>query len=92
MYFKLKKNIMKLYHLNPNNYGQEYFTVANSKEEAMGNIKKYLLSKTENENDCYIKGYISDYNSWKDVNIDNLPGKYTLDEHNIGDVIESEIC
>jgi len=86
---------MKLYYINPNNYGAEYFTIAKNPSEALLNLKTYLhsktiLSKTDPEY-CYIDQHIEKYNEWKGVIPNNLPHEYTIEEYEEGEVIESEI-
>ena len=83
---------LKMYYLNPNDYGQEYFTIANGKEEALENILKYLREK------C--KGYLTNHYEKEFVMVQEIinskyleyPQKYTLDEYTNGGVIESELC
>lgn len=67
---------MKLYHLNPNDYGEEYFVLAESKEHAF----ELILEKLDKN--CTLATC-----TW-----DTLPRKYTLDEYNYGEVIRSEIA
>ncbi len=68
---------MKMYHLNPNDYGQSYFVLANSKEEAL----EYIISSKEYE--C---------EQFRGETINSLPHKYTMDELDLGDVVSREIC
>lgn len=73
----MAKTIAKLYHLNPNDYGDEYFVLAESKEKAL----EYITNSKE---------YGSELFKGKDIN--NLPDKYTLNEYELGKVIRSEIA
>ena len=86
---------MKLYYFRPNNYGAEYFTVAETPEKALSNLKKYLYKKTllpDSDPDSFYKDFhIEKYELWKDVKINNLPLKYSLDEYDNNTVIETEI-
>jgi hypothetical protein len=73
---KLLNPMNKLYHLNPNNWGTEYFVMAPSKEEALNfiaNSGKYEADK------------------FKGKTINNLPYKYTIEEYEVGQVIQSEL-
>lgn len=67
----------KLYYLNPNDWGMEYFVMAPSKEEALN----YIANSGKYEADKF-----------KGLTPDNLPKKYTLDEYEVGQVIESELA
>jgi len=74
--YKLGIQDVKLYYLNPNEYGAEMFVAARSKEEA---FEFFKVKSQEGSN-------------LKSSTIDNLPRGYTIDEHEIGDVVESEIA
>lgn len=67
----------KMYHFNPHDYGQAYFVMANSKEQA--------LELVANSKEYYAEKFIG-------VTVDNLPFKYTIDEIPFGKVIRMEIC
>lgn len=85
---------MKFYHFNPNDYGGEYFVMAENKREAHEYLLKHLENKIVTES-CYAEMYQEDLEMWKKVNpLDNktFPSRYTLDEHEIGSVIQSEIA
>ncbi len=85
---------MKLYHYNPNHYGEEFFVLAENKTKAHEYLLKYLESKTT-DGGCYSEMYREDFESWKKVNpldSETFPPKYTLDEHEAGSVIQSEIA
>lgn len=88
---------LKMYYFNPNSYSTEYFTIAPDKETALENVKKYLYSKTIFEEGhepsyyCYKDLYTDDYNYWKDITVDNLPRRYTIEVVENGGVIETEI-
>jgi hypothetical protein len=68
---------MKMYHLNPNDYGQGYFVLANSKEQAL----EFIVKSKEYGSDEFIG-----------KTIDNLPDKYTMNECKEGEVVRHEIC
>ncbi len=81
-----KETNVKLYHFNPNVYGWEYYIAAESKIKAHEYLLKYLES-------CG-KVHRINLEIWKEVNpLDDstFPSMYTLDEHEIGSVIESEM-
>jgi hypothetical protein len=75
---------MKLYHLNPNNYGQQYFVISDSRQNAFDAILNHLNSKSDDFYQEYLKMF-------KKGGLDNLPKKYTLDEYEVNQVIRSEI-
>lgn len=87
---------MKLYHFNPNDYGEEFLVLAENKISA----HEYLLDNLKNKvndpiNTCYKEMYIDNLEMWKKVNPLNpntFPLKYTLDIHNVGSIIRSEIA
>lgn len=88
----------KLYHLNPNTWGQEYYVLAESKEKALEYIVKEITIKEEETRKFYLS-FDPDYNfgtpdsdRFKNCTPDKLPGLYTLDEYGPGKVIQSEIA
>lgn len=85
---------MKMYYFNPNDYGVEFFIMAENKIKAHEYLIKYLENKIVSES-CYSEMYQENLDMWKKVNpLDSttFPNKYSLDEHEIGSVIESEIA
>ena len=88
----------KLYHLNPNTWGQEYYVLAESKEKALDYIVQTIISEEKESRKRYLEidpDYeysSSDADRFKNCSPDKLPGKYTLDEYEIGEVIISEIA
>lgn len=82
---------MEMYYFNPNTYGTEFITMAESPNEALENLKKYLLKESKH-GDIEDRWYLNLYNEWKDSTVDNLPYKYTIDEYYEDDVIETEIA
>ncbi len=84
---------MKMYYFNPNNFSEEYFVMAENEIKA----HEYLLNFLENEkiNKSYAsKIYQEHIDMWKKVNpldITTLPDKYTLEEHEVGSVVQTEI-
>ena len=68
---------MKMYQLNPNDYGDGFFVMAESKDEAIRNINA--------SRDCGID--LSQYF------IDGtLPKKYSIDEYEMNVVVRQENC
>lgn len=65
---------LKLYFFNPNGYGSEYTTIAESKEQAL----IYLLEYFKKEED-----YL--YDEFKDGDL----GDYTIEEYEEGKIIET---
>lgn len=80
---------MKLYHLNPNTYGQEYFVASKSREDAFESILKYLEEKSNSDYGDFFQEYLD---MFKKHGLDNLPRKYTLDEYPMNVVADSEIA
>ena len=68
-----------MYHLNPHDYGQGYFVLATSKEEAL----EFILNSNEYGVD-EIKRAVMDNKKF--------PYKFTMDEHSIGQVVRHEIA
>jgi hypothetical protein len=88
----------KLYHLNPNSWGQEYYVMAESKEKALEYIVQTIISEEKESRKKYLEifpdyEYVSsDANKFKNCSPGNLPDKYTLDEYGPGQVIISEVA
>jgi hypothetical protein len=72
---------MKLYYFNPNDYGAEFFVMVENKINAHEFLLKHLENKIITEI-CASEMYEEDLEIWN----------YTLEEHPIGSVIESEIA
>jgi len=84
---------MKLYHINPNDFGAEYFIMTTSKETALVELKRYYIKMASDETNDMRDIYQQDYDKlWKDADVDNLPKRYTIDEHGFGDIVQTEIC
>lgn len=79
---------MKLYFFNPNDYGNEYMVMSDSKEKALDSVKEYLFKDVKESG---FKSSIKLYNKWKDVTIDNLPDEYSIDEFE-NDVVINTFC
>lgn len=78
---------MKLYYFNPNNYGIEFFTVAESEEKAIEALNKFLETTTfpKDKNGKPLK-WGDDY--FKKTRYNE---GYTIDVYEPGQVIISEI-
>jgi len=85
-----ESDAVRLYHLNPNDYGDEWFVAAYSKQEAL----KIILSEIEVNvgNSISNKHNLKLFSNIDITNPTSYPYKYTLDEHPIGYVIKSEIA
>lgn len=85
---------MKMYYFNPNDYGAEYFVMEENKTKAHECLIKHLENKIIKE-PLIAEMIKTDLEIWKKVNpLDSksFPSGYTLDEHEVGSVIESEIA
>lgn len=74
-----------MYYFNPNDYGEQFMVVSNSKEEAFNSVIKHIKEEIEISPTNY-------YNDWLESTVDTLPNGYTIDIYNIGDVLSTEIC
>ena len=85
---------MKLYYFNPNNWGVQYFVMAENKVEAHEYLLQYferLIDDPKEKNQKYSNK--ANLKRWKKVNPENpytFPEEYTLDEFEKGQIIESE--
>jgi hypothetical protein len=80
---------MKMYYFNPNDHGQEYFVMAENKIQAHQFLIKYF--------EKYSRNFYYNENIQKWIDVDPLdhytfPDSYTLDEYDVGVVIETELC
>jgi hypothetical protein len=88
---------MKLYHFNPNDYGEEAFVCAESLEEAKNALiktKKEIPPGPERDENGMLNSLIWDahYQNSKVDNMVNCVNGYTIDEFESGQVVFSEIC
>ena len=79
---------MKLYYFNPNDYGQEYMVCSHSKRDALNSLKEHLKKMSDEDEGYYWGG---EYIRWKNATIYDLPQRYTIDEYEEGQVLDSEI-
>ncbi len=85
---------LKMYHLNPNDYGEEWYTITYDKTEALNNILNFIKTKIDSEISfkSYYTNYYELFNRVDINNLETFPDKYTLDEYENGSVIRSEIA
>jgi len=85
---------MKLYHFNPNNWGGEYYLIAENKINAHKYLLKHISDKIITEI-SYSNNYCEELELWSKVNpMDETTfhDQFTLDEYDVGTVIETEIA
>jgi len=91
-----KKKTLKLYHFNPNSWGEEYYTMAENKIKAHEALIKYFQNIATNDPDEYTKNmYVNYMKMWINVNpldATTFPSPFTLDEFETEYIIESEIA
>jgi hypothetical protein len=89
---------MKMYHLNPNTYGPEWFVMAESADAAMDAILKKLsveadeadaLKDKDAEWTTVERGIYENILTFKKTGVFD---RYTLKSYDGGEVVESEIC
>jgi hypothetical protein len=87
---------MKLYHFNPNDWGEQYHVMAEDKIKAHEYLLAYFQKLITDPKEKTFKSLIKkDLKMWKKVNpldITTFPTKYTLDEYNVGEILDSEIA
>lgn len=91
---------MKLYHFNPNNWGAEYYVMAENKIKALEYLLKYfqnLIDTLERSdyNNYIIESTKANIKMWEIVNPEDpktFPEPFTLDEFEAGHIIESELA
>ena len=86
---------LKMWHLNPNEYGEEWYTTARTKLEALLNIIKFVEAKV-NESDYGFQTNNRDLQWLKSIYESDFSkksmGKYTFDSYGEGKVVRSEIA
>lgn len=81
---------MKLYHFNPNTWGQEYFIMSDSEKNAIKALDEYLTKQHQRNSEFYKANGFKPYKlylwrhmkKWK---------KYTIDVYEANQVIHSEV-
>lgn len=85
---------MKMYQIEPNDWGSGWCVMANSAEEALQYLKNLLKEKADEEmNGEYAKHFTSDrdlFAKWENATPNNLPDEYNIKEYNEGEVMEYE--
>jgi hypothetical protein len=86
---------MKLYYFNPNDWGEEFIVMAESKIDAHAHLLNHFRNKISNPlYDSEISWYTEKLEIWENVNpLDKstYPPNYSIDEYEKGSVIETEI-
>lgn len=79
---------MKMYHFNPNSHGLEYFIMAENKNKALESLINHFKEQMK-----ICTTYKSKFKLWKKVKLDvtPLPYRYTIDEYEAGQIVETEI-
>ncbi len=83
---------MELYFFNQvKDYGYQYIIMSDSKERALEELKKYLFSQINDDNEPDKDDYYhrNIYNKWEDSSIDNLPEEYSIQIFKPNEVIET---
>lgn len=85
---------MNLYHFNPNNYGEEAYVCAESREKAIEALKATKPDRSpEDDIKCNCDpNHSKEYHESKINNMVNCLDGYTIDEYPVGTVIFSEIA
>lgn len=76
---------MSLYHFNPNDYGEQAFVCAESKDAAIEALKNSSAGENANKSE-------KAYHQQKIEDMVNCKDKYTIDEIPAGIPVFSEIC
>lgn len=86
---------MKLFYFNPNDWGYEYFVMAENPETAIKEVVKFLKKELTKQKTIYKdmdfshdEKYIE---KWEQSTLDNLPDNYKLEVYGPNQVIESEL-
>lgn len=75
---------LAIYYFNPNDYGEQYSVLAESKESALEYVINYIKEEMKRWDNNY-------YDKWLEATVDSLPDGYTIDIFNIGQVIATEL-
>ncbi len=78
----------KNYYFNPNDYGEGYTILSDSKENALNSLINYLHDVAGQSN--HDQMYEDVYEKWQDSTVDSLPDDDTIDVFGYGEVIETE--
>jgi hypothetical protein len=87
--------LLKMYHINPNDWGMNWHVCAVSKQAALDAFIQYLKDASDKEAALpHAAQYTQDrevYNRWKKRTLNNLPFDYTIDEYGEGGVTGIEV-
>lgn len=86
--------MMKLYYFDPDCYGETYYVAAPTKYEALLYLLKFLEERIPK--DRLLGGKhnyeYSQWFNWKDATVEDLPCGYSIEEYEVGQVVQGEIC
>lgn len=86
---------MKMYHFNANDYGYEYYVMAENKYMAYVFFMQFLHDERKKAKEFLRDSLSEEIGKWATIKIDDpasFPQKYTLDEYEMGKVIRSEVA
>lgn len=83
-------NTVKMYYFNPHDYDYEYFVAAENKIKAYKYLIEYL-NKMAAENPKNYSYLLDIWNKINPLDASSFPEKYTLDEYEVGSVVQTEI-
>jgi hypothetical protein len=86
---------LKMYHINPRDWGMNWYICAVSKQAALDTLVKRFRENAEKEAQDPHSFIVVDarklYKVWSKATLQNLPQKYTIDEYGEGGIIESDV-
>jgi hypothetical protein len=78
---------MKLYHIKPKSYGDEFFVMSKSLEKAKEAILKHILNSED-----YADYYADEFDYYKKGFAKNVLEDHLIEEYSEDQVVESEIA
>lgn len=86
---------LKMYHINPRNWGINWYICATCKQAALDTLLKRLENDAMKElENPHARSYTvarDKYTIWAKATLKKLPKNYTIDEYNEGGIIETEV-
>ena len=86
---------LKMYHINPRDWGMNWYICATSKQAALDTLINHLKNVADKEASdeiaCFYTSGREMYTKWVNATRKKLPKKYTIDEYEEGGIIESEV-
>jgi len=86
---------LKMYHVNPHNWGMNWHVCAVSKQAALDTLLRRFLDDVEKElQDPHASIFTSArdlYKEWANATLKKLPKEYTIDEYAEGGITEFEV-